>query len=239
MKKTQISQIPSEEIESNNTISTHPIRPKTGKRLFRNKIKDDLFEAEISNYKAKQKLLLDNIKKMIKVYNKCIIISKEISQPKSFEDIELVVSYFVINYQCLVNYTIAANMKQFHAVSVRSTNWPGRWTVICKLRAYPTAVSQKRDLVKDHGARPGRPVGEPWTQDACGRKLVLRSAAAQRDVNVKVPRALDAAGGGQGQVEIGKIFGCARDDNLFGRTCMLIIVNNILYRQHSFCCDSN
>jgi len=100
MKKTQSSRISNGEKKFNYTFSTYPIRPKTSKRKIDNNIKEKLFQAQIHTYKAKQKVLLDNIKEVIKVYKKCIKMSKQSSQPKNtyFEDIELVVSYFVINY---------------------------------------------------------------------------------------------------------------------------------------------
>jgi len=115
MKKTQSLRISNAEKKSNYTFSTYTIRPKTSKRKIDNNIKEKLFQSEIQTYKAKQKILLDNIKEVIKVYKKCIKMSNQSSQPKSkyFEDIELVVSYFVINYLCLIKYTIVTNMKQF------------------------------------------------------------------------------------------------------------------------------
>jgi len=116
MKKTQSLRISNAEKKSNYTFSTYTIRPKTSKRKIDNNIKEKLFQAKIQTYKAKQKVLLDNIKEVIKVYKKCIKMSNQSSQPKCkyFEDIELVVSYFVINYLCLINtYTIVKNMTQF------------------------------------------------------------------------------------------------------------------------------
>jgi len=113
MKKTQSLRILNREKSSNYKIATYPIRPKTSKRLIDNNIKEKLFQAKIHTYKAKQKELLDNMKKLIKVYNKCTKMSEQSTQPKSlyFEDIELVVSYFVINCLCSINHTIVANTK--------------------------------------------------------------------------------------------------------------------------------
>jgi len=87
------------EKKSNYKIAKYPIRQKTSQRKIDNNIKEKLFQAKIHTYKAKQKVLLDNIKELIKVYKKCTKMSEQSTQPKSkyFEDIELVVSYFVIN----------------------------------------------------------------------------------------------------------------------------------------------
>lgn len=116
MKKTQSLRISNGEKKSNYTFPTYPIRPTTSRRKIHNDIKEKLFQAKIHTFKAKQIVLLDNIKELIKVYKKCIKMSKQSSQPKSkyFEDIELVVSYIVINYLSLLEiYTIVVNMKLF------------------------------------------------------------------------------------------------------------------------------
>jgi hypothetical protein len=107
MKKTQNLRTNGEKI-SNYKITTYPIRPKVSKRKIDNNIKEKLFQAKIHSYKAKQKVLLDNIKEVITVYKKCIHMSKQISQPKSkyFEDVELVVSYLINYNNILGRYTL-------------------------------------------------------------------------------------------------------------------------------------
>ncbi|XP_060867526.1 uncharacterized protein LOC132942867 [Metopolophium dirhodum] len=97
MKKTQSLRISNGEKKSNYTFSTYTIRPKTSKRKIDNNIKEKLFQAKIQTYKAKQKVLFDNIKEVIKMYKKCMKISNQSSQPKSkyFENIELVVARIV------------------------------------------------------------------------------------------------------------------------------------------------
>ena len=106
MKKTQSLQTSNGEKKPNYKFATYHRRPKASQQKINNNIKEKLFQAEIYTYKAKQKVLLNNIKEVIRVYKKCIEMSKKCSQPKSkyFEDIKLVVSYFVINYLCLINY---------------------------------------------------------------------------------------------------------------------------------------
>jgi len=107
MKKTQNLRTNGEK-KSNYKITTYPIRPKVSKRKIDNNIKEKLFQAKIHSYKAKQKVLLDNIKEVITVYKKCIHMSKQISQPKSkyFEDVELVVSYLINYINILGRYTL-------------------------------------------------------------------------------------------------------------------------------------
>ncbi|XP_022180037.1 uncharacterized protein LOC111040420 [Myzus persicae] len=83
--------------KSNYKFTTYPIRSKTSQRKIDNNIQEKLFQAKIHTYKAKQKVLLDNIKEVIKVHKKCIKMSKQSTQPKNryFEDIELVVARIV------------------------------------------------------------------------------------------------------------------------------------------------
>jgi len=99
MNKTQSLQTFNAEKKSNYKLSTYLIRPKTSQRKIENNIKEKLFQAKIHTYKTKQKAVLDNIKEVIKLYQKCIKMSKQTFQPKSnyFEDVELVVSYVVPN----------------------------------------------------------------------------------------------------------------------------------------------
>jgi len=108
MNRTQSLRMSNGVKKSNHKFTTYPIPPKTSKRKIYNNIKEKLLQAKIHNYKAKQKVLLDDIKEVIKVYKKCTKMSKQSTQPKStyFEDIQLVVSYFVINYLHLIKYTI-------------------------------------------------------------------------------------------------------------------------------------
>lgn len=121
MQKIQsLLRMSNEEKKSNVALSMCLIRPKTSKRKISNNIEEMRFYHEIHNYQVKQKLLLETIKKMIKSYNKCIEMSKQSSQPKSnyFEDIKLVVSHFVINYLCLIKYTIPS--REHETVSLNS-----------------------------------------------------------------------------------------------------------------------
>lgn len=76
----------------------YPVRPKTSARKIGNNIQEKLFQAKLYAYEVKQKEMIMDAREMIKIYQKCELLSKKMTSPNNqiyLEDIEHVVIYCI------------------------------------------------------------------------------------------------------------------------------------------------
>lgn len=97
--KTPSSQTLNGKKKSKYKYVLYPVRQQTSVRKIGNNIQEKLLQAKLYAYEVKQKEFLMDAREMIKIYEKCVLLSKKTTFSKNkifLEDIEHVVIYCIV-----------------------------------------------------------------------------------------------------------------------------------------------